>query len=183
MSAVDFVALTLLCLMTAVSALLMLRLRRYRLNGRDAALVETWQTAFNASPIGMLVKQDGVYVHCNDAAARILGARDKQHVLEEVGPAKLASERQRDGRLATDILKDAAEILKKGQTFHREGLMGRKLDTDRVLYVDAYWVPTRYRGGSAIISYMIDSTERGYVSQMKPESRCKSSPRIFRRRS
>jgi Methyl-accepting chemotaxis protein (MCP) signalling domain len=145
--------------MTTVNVVLVLRLRRYRLNGHDAALVETWQTAFRASPIGMLVKQGAVYVHCNDAAVRILGARDRQHVLE-VGPAKLASARQRDGRLATDILKDAAELLKAGKTFHYGGMMGRTLNSDAVLYVDAYWVPTRYSGGSAIITYMIDATER-----------------------
>jgi methyl-accepting chemotaxis protein len=159
MSAVEVGGLALLCLMTTVHVVLVLRLRRYRLNGHDAALVETWQTAFKASPIGMLVKQGAVYVRCNDAAVRILGARDQQHVLE-VGPAKLASARQRDGRLATDILKDAAELLKAGKTFHYEGMMGRTLNSDAVLYVDAYWVPTRYSGGSAIITYMIDATER-----------------------
>ncbi len=86
----------------AMAAAIMLLLRRDRSRQGDAGLVETWKVGFDASPIATIVRQNGVYVHCNDAAVRILGARDKAHVLE-VGPAKITPERQPDGRLTTDI--------------------------------------------------------------------------------
>ena len=80
----------------------------------------------------MLIRQNGDYVHCNDASVRIMGARDKSHVLQ-VGPAKITSERQPDGRLTADIFKESAEALKQGKTFHFQGLAGHTLDTKKVL--------------------------------------------------
>jgi PAS domain-containing protein len=99
MSALEIAALAAL---VAMAAAILLLLRRDRLKRADTDVVELWKVAFDSSPIAMVIRQNGVYVHCNDACIRILGARDKSHVLE-VGPAKITSERQPDGRPTADI--------------------------------------------------------------------------------
>jgi hypothetical protein len=152
-----------LVLLVAMATLVLILLRRGRLKRADADLVELWRVAFDSSPIAMLIRQDNVYVHCNDACIRILGARDKSHVLE-VGPAKVTSERQPDGRLTADIFKECAEVLKQGKTFHYQGLAGHTLDTNKTLYVDIYWVPIKYRGGDAVLSYLVDVSSRVRVA-------------------
>ena len=65
-----------LVLLVAMATLVFILLRRDRLKRADADLVELGRVAFDSSPIAMLIRQDGVYVHCNDACIRILGARD-----------------------------------------------------------------------------------------------------------
>jgi PAS domain-containing protein len=124
--------LALLCLMTTVTAFPMFRLRRDRLKRHNPALVEIWRDAFESSPIVILVKQDGAYVHCNDAAVRVLGGRDQKQVLE-AGPTKIASQPQRDGRLVADYLKDAAAVLKQGKPYYYEGIKGTLSQYERAL--------------------------------------------------
>jgi methyl-accepting chemotaxis protein len=156
MSALEIAGLV--ALVTMATTILFL-LRRGGSTRADADLVELWRAAFDSSPIAMLIRQNGVYVHCNDACIRILGARDKSHVLE-VGPAKITSERQPNGRLTADIFKESAESLQQGKAFQYQGLAGNTLDTHKTLYVDIYWVPTRFRSEPAVISYLVDSSER-----------------------
>ncbi len=143
----------------AMAVAIVFLIRRDRSTRADADLIELWRVAFDSSPIAMLIKQNGVYVHCNPACVRILGARDRSHVLE-VGPAKVAAERQPDGRLTADVLKDCAEALKEGKTFQHQGFAGRTLDKDEPLYVDMYWVPAKYRGDIALLSYIVDASDR-----------------------
>jgi len=142
-----------------MAATIVFLLRRDRSTHAEAGLVELWQVAFDSSPIAMLIKQNGVYIHCNDACVRMMGARDKKHMLE-VGPAKVAPERQPDGRLTADILGQAVDVLKQGKTFHHPALMGKTLDTNKPLYVDMYWVPAKYRGEDALMSYLVDASDR-----------------------
>ena len=157
MSALEIAGLV--ALVTMATTILFL-LRRGGSTRADADLVELWRAAFDSSPIAMLIRQqNGVYVHCNDACIRILGARDKSHVLEG-GPTKVVSERQSNGRLMADISKECAESLQQGKPFQYQGLAGHTLDTHKPLYVDMYWVPTRFRSEPAVLSYLVDSSER-----------------------
>jgi|GEM_PF-2370404 uncharacterized protein YoxC len=156
MSALDIAGLVAL---VAMAATILILLRRSRSAQGDPDLVELWRVAFEASPIAMLIRQNGVYVHCNDACVRILGARDKRHVLE-VGPAKVTSERQPDGKLTADIFKQCADALQQGKTFEYPGLAGHTLDTNKTLFVDISWVPTKFRGEPAVLSYLVNSSER-----------------------
>ena len=98
-------------------------LRRGGSTRADADLVELWKVAFDSSPIAMLIRQNGVYVHCNDACIRILGARDKSHVLEG-GPTKVVSERQPNGRLMADISKEMRGIAPARQAIPISGIGG-----------------------------------------------------------
>ena len=157
MSVFEFAILGILCLLSVFAASLLVRSRR--LAGYDPALVEIWREAFESSPIAIFVKKDGQYAHCNDAAVAILGATDQKHVLA-AGPAKIASERQRDGRLVSDYLKDAANTLRQGEAYSREEMMGRRLDTNDVIYIDAHWVPQKSSQGRVLITYIVDSTKR-----------------------
>src|SRR6478672_10737817 len=156
MSALEIAGLV--ALVTMATTILFL-LRRGGSTRADADLVELWKVAFDSSPIAMLIRQNGVYVHCNDACIRILGARDKSHVLEG-GPTKVVSERQPNGRLMADIFKECAESLQQGKGFQYQGLAGHTLDTHKPLHVDMYWVPTRFRSEPAVLSYLVDSSER-----------------------
>src|SRR5437588_3989190 len=99
-----------------MAAAMVMMMRRGRAANSETELVELWRVAFNASPIAMLIRQNGVYVHCNDACVQILGARDKAEVLK-VGPRARAPERQPDGRLTTDVFKDCDAALKPGKAF------------------------------------------------------------------
>jgi methyl-accepting chemotaxis protein len=145
-------------LVLATMALLFFLVRRKPAHA-EPDLVELWKVAFNSSPIAMIIRQNGVYVHCNDACVRILGARDKAHVLE-VGPRAGAPERQADGRLTADIFKESAEVVKQGKTFQYQGMAGRTLGKSEPFYVDIYFVPTTYRGEGAVLSYLVDASER-----------------------
>ena len=144
-----------LMMATAIAFLL----RRNRSTPATTDLVELWRVAFDSSPIAMLIRQNGVYVHCNDACIGILGARDKAQVLE-VGPRARAPERQPDGRLTADIFKECADVLKQGKTFQYQGMAGRTLDKDEALYVDLYFVPTKYRGDDAVLAYLVNASDR-----------------------
>jgi PAS domain-containing protein/uncharacterized protein YoxC len=141
------------------AAAFLLVVRRKKAPGAEADLLEIWRVAFDSSPIAMLIRQNGVYVHCNDACLHILGARDKAQVIE-VGPRARAPERQPDGRLTNDVFKECADVLKQGKTFHYQGLAGRRLDTDAPFHVDAYFVPARYRGDDAVLAYLVDASAR-----------------------
>jgi len=152
-----------LVLLLAMATLVLILFRRDRLKRADADLVEIWRVAFDSSPIAMLIRQNGVYVHCNNASVQILGARDKSQVLE-AGPAKIVAERQQGGRLIADIFKECAETLKQGKMFHYQGLEGKTLDTNSPVYIDAYWVPAKYRGGDAILSYIVEASDRMRVA-------------------
>ena len=156
MSALEIAALV---AVVGMAAAILVLLRRGGSGQADADKIDLWRVAFESSPIAMLIRQNGDYVHCNDASVRIMGARDKSHVLQ-VGPAKITSERQPDGRLTADIFKESAEALKQGKTFHFQGLAGHTLDTKKVLYVDVYMVPAKYRGADATLSYIVDVTDR-----------------------
>ncbi|MBR0899132.1 PAS domain-containing protein [Bradyrhizobium tropiciagri] len=144
------------CPLLAIAIFQMYRRRPMR---HDPALVEIWREAYESSPVGILIKKDGSYVHCNNAAVRILGAKDQKHVLE-AGPIKIATEPQADGRTVADYLKDAATMLNQGEIYSREALKGRLLDTNEIIYVDAHWVPQKSSAGSVLISYILDSTKR-----------------------
>ena len=152
----------LVALVTMATTILFL-LRRANSTRAEAGLVELWRVAFDSSPIAMLIKHNGVYVHCNDACVHILGARDKSHVLE-VGPAKVAPDRQPDGRLTADILRECAETLKQGKTYQHQALMGHTMNTNKPLYVDMYWVPVKYRGDDALLAYLVDASDRVRVA-------------------
>ena len=58
------------------------------------------------------------------------------------------------------FFKECAEALKQGKTFHYQGLSGHTLDTNRTLYVDVFWVPAKYRGADAVLSYLVDVSDR-----------------------
>src|SRR3954452_21196657 len=124
MNALEIAGLVAIVVM-AIAILVLLR--RAGSGHADAEIVELWRVAFDSSPIAMLIRQNGVYVHCNDACISILGARDKAQVLE-VGPRARAPEQQPDGRLTADIFKECAEVLKQGKTFQYQGMVGRPLD-------------------------------------------------------
>ncbi len=143
-------------LVLATTALLFFLLRRKPAHA-EPDLVELWKVAFNSSPIAVIIRQNGDYVHCNDACVRILGARDKAHVLE-VGPRAGAPERQADGRLTADIFQESAEVVKQGKTFQYQ-VAGRTLGKSEPFYVDIYFVPTTYRGAGAVLS-LVDASER-----------------------
>jgi uncharacterized protein YoxC len=160
MSALEIAGLGVLLIMAAVILFL---LRRDSSTRASADLVELWRVAFDSSPIAMLIRQNGVYVHCNDACISILGARDKAQVLE-VGPRARAPEQQPDGRLTADIFKECAEVLKQGKAFQYQGMAGRPLDKDEALYVDLYFVPTKYRGDDAVLAYLVNASERVHVT-------------------
>jgi len=145
--------------LVALVTLVLILLRRDRLKRADADLVELWRVAFDSSPIAMLIRQNGVYVHCNDASVRILGAKDKSQVLK-VGPARIVAERQQGDRPAADIFRECAEVLKQGKMFHYQGLEGKTLDSGSAVYIDAYWVPAKYRGGDAVLSYIVEASDR-----------------------
>lgn len=161
MSAFEIVGLVAL---VAMATLVLILFRRDRLRRADAHLVEIWRVAFDSSPIAMLIRQNGLYVHCNDASVRILGAKDKSQVLE-VGPAKIVAERQQGGRSTADIFKECAEVLKQGRMFHYQGLEGKTLDSGSPVYIDAYWVPAKYRGGDAVLSYIVEASDRMRVAE------------------
>jgi hypothetical protein len=152
----EIVASGAVVVMAALVVVLFLRDRAKRAN---EDLIQLWQVAFEASPIAMLVRQNGVYVECNDATVSILGAKGKAHVLE-TGPAKIIVERQPDGRLATDIMRECSEALKVGKAYHSRGIECRSLDTNKTLYIDAYWVLAKYRGDDATITYVVDASDR-----------------------
>ncbi|WP_296515185.1 methyl-accepting chemotaxis protein [Rhodopseudomonas sp.] len=149
--------------LVAMATLVVILFRRDKLNRTDADLVEIWRVAFDSSPIAMLIRQNGVYVHCNDASVQILGVKDKSQVLE-AGPAKVVAERQQNGRLTTDIFKECAETLKQGKMFHYQGFEGKTLDSKRPVHIDAYWVPAKYRGGDAILCYIVEVSDRMRIS-------------------
>jgi methyl-accepting chemotaxis protein len=148
----------LVALVTMAMAILFL-LRREKSTRSEADLVELWKVAFDSSPIAMIIRQNGAYVHCNDACVRILGARDKRHALE-IGPRGNAPERQPDGRLTADILKEAVETLKQGKTFQCQAMMSATLDTNNPYYVDMYAASVTYRGQDAILSYLVEASDR-----------------------
>jgi methyl-accepting chemotaxis protein len=156
MSALEIAGL--LALVAMAGAIIFL-LRRDRSTRADTDLVELWRVAFDSSPIAMIIRQNGAYVHCNDACVRILGARDKRHALE-IGPRGNAPERQPDGRLTADILKEAAATLQQGKTFQCQAMMSATLDTSEPYYVDMYAAPAKYRGQDAILSYLVDASDR-----------------------
>jgi hypothetical protein len=66
----------------AMAATILSLLHRMRSRHANAGLVETWKVGFDVSPIATLIWQNGVYVHCNDAAVSIIGAKNKAHALE-----------------------------------------------------------------------------------------------------
>src|SRR5262245_37649087 len=98
----SFLEIAALVGLATMAAAIVFLLRRGKSPRGEMNLVEVWRVAFDASPIAMLIRHNGVYVHCNDACIRILGARDKAQVLE-VGPRARAPERQPNGRLTSDI--------------------------------------------------------------------------------
>ncbi len=161
MSALEIAGLV--ALVTMAVAIVFL-LRRKASTHADGDIIELWRVAFESSPIAMLIRQNNVYVHCNDACIRILGARDKAHVLE-VGPAKVTSERQPNGKLTAEIFGECAAALKQGKTFQYQGLAGHTLDTHKTLFVDIYWVPVKFRGEPAVLSYLVDSSERVRIAE------------------
>jgi methyl-accepting chemotaxis protein len=153
-----------LFVLVAMAAVVLVLFRRDRLRRADADLVEIWRVAFDSSPIAMLIRQDGVYVHCNEASVQILGARDKSQVLEG-GPARLVAERQQNGRLTADIFRECAETLQQGKVFHYQGLEGKTLNTGIPVFIDAYWLPAKYRGREAVLSYIVDASDRMRVAE------------------
>jgi Methyl-accepting chemotaxis protein (MCP) signalling domain len=155
--------LSLLVALAVISALLVLN-RRGRLNRTDSDLLEICKVSFEFGPIAIIIRHRDTFIHCNDAAVRILGARDKSQVLQS-GPAKVVAERQRGGRLTADILKECMEMLKQGKTFHYDALAGHRLDSSETIYVDIYWVPATYLGSDATIVYIVDANERIRIAE------------------
>ena len=66
----------LVALVTMATTILFL-LRRADSTRAETGLVELWRVAFDSSPIAMLIKHNGVYVHCNDACVHILAPGTK----------------------------------------------------------------------------------------------------------
>ena len=90
---------------------------------------------------------------------------------------QVAPERQPDGRLTADILKECAETLKQGKTYQHQALMGHTMNTNKPLYVDMYWVPVKYRGDDALLCLSRGRERSGPRCQRsaaaKPENRAK----------
>ena len=159
MSAVEITGLALLCLMTALTLYLLIQRRRDRLKRSDDGLADIYRTAFESSPIGMLVRQDGKFVYCNNAFVRHKGARDMKHFLEE-GASMSVSVLQRDGRLNSDVIKEMAANCDQGKPFFCQAFAGRRLGSGDMFYADTYWVPATMGDNKAIIAYSIEATER-----------------------
>jgi hypothetical protein len=155
----DILTYLLIALIIFLLSCIALLIKQKRALQQDADLIECWKIAFNNSPIATLIRQNETYVHGNDAAMHIMGAADLQQVLT-VGPAKISAERQRDGRLTKDILKDVVETLKNGKPLNYKEWVMQPLNSDKPVYLDMSWVPAQYRGGKAIISYLMDVSDR-----------------------
>ncbi|MBR0849152.1 chemotaxis protein [Bradyrhizobium diazoefficiens] len=153
-----------LIVLLAMAATIVVLLRRKGSATAPSEMVELWQVAFDSSPIAMLIRQNDAYVHCNQASVTMMGARDQKHVLE-VGPAKITSERQPNGKLTADIFKECAQALMKGKPFMYQGLAGHSLDTKERIFVDVYWVPTKFRGAGAVLCYLVNSGDRVRIAE------------------
>jgi methyl-accepting chemotaxis protein len=153
-----FVATYSLALLSALVALAVWRVRTNYRSG-EMELTDIWKAAFEQGPVAVVVRCGAVYINCNDAAVRILGAKDRAELLQ-VGLANLAVMQQPDGRSAADLLKDVAEAMKAGRPYQAQGLMGRALNSEKIIYTDVYWVPAKYRGDHAIVIYVVDVTEK-----------------------
>ena len=178
MSAVEITGLALLCLMTALTLYLLILRRRDRLKRSDDGLADIYRTAFESSPIGMLVRQDGKFVYCNNAFVRHKGARDMKHFLEE-GASMSVSVLQRDGRLNSDVIKEMAANCDQGKPFFCQAFAGRRLGSGEMFYADTYWEPTTMGGKKAIIAYSIDATARGCLAGDEANARLQQLAQDF----
>ena len=159
MSAVEITGLALLCLMTALTSYLLILRRRDRMKNADPALVDIWRTAFETSPVGMLVRQDGKLIYCNAAALRNKGARDLNHYVEQ-GKLDSAPVPQRDGSMSSDVINAAVARCNEGKPYSCEALAGRRFGTGEIFYADTYWEPATVGGKKAMFAYIINATAR-----------------------
>ena len=159
MSAVEITGLALLCLMTALTCYVLILRRRDRMKNADPALVDIWRTAFETSPVGMLVRQDGKLIYCNAAALRNKGARDLNDYVEQ-GKLDSAPVPQRDGSMSSDVINAAVARCNEGKPYSWEALAGRRFGSGEIFYADTYWEPAMVSGKKAMFAYIINATQR-----------------------
>ncbi len=127
----------------------------------DQVSENQFEILFNESPDALFVIRAGVFVACNRAAEKMLGAnRDR---IIGTTPASYSPERQPDGRLSVEVEKEkGAEVFRNGtavfEWVHRRS-DGTSFPVEVILSL------TRYQGEDAIFTVWRDISWRRHTEE------------------
>lgn len=133
-------------------------------------LLEVYRIVFDNNPSAVTVNDGKRYLYCNAAAVRLIGARDREHVLS-LGPNDTSLVVQPDGRRSEEI---ASEARKRAST---DGVVRiaewciKPLNSAEPSYVDVTILPTKLNGCDVVVVFMLDVDERVRARRQAVEKR------------
>lgn len=131
-----------------------------------------FRSVFEQSADALLLLENGVFTYCNQAAVKMMGAKDKEQFLS-MHPSKLSPERQPDGRLSSEKADEMISIaLEKGS--HRFDWIHRRLDGSD-FPVEVLLTPITLNGRQVIHTVWRDISERMKVEDALRESEARYS--------